>query len=298
MKKFISKLKAFFKEFQRKMNGCELCGNEDYHVEICTEGGIRLCNNCDPQPKTKHEILVDLLNTQYSMLEAIDEKIKPKSSTERVMDALKDLKEATKRWELKQKAKALEELHLLEEKFDDLVDEWHSVKDQQQPIHEFFGLTQKEYFVIVAIEEGYEELLKKAVQNKAFKLGLDLHGVIDTYPEKFVKLAKSITVSGGEVIICTGSADNEKLHKQLLSYNNGIIWWTSIFSITDYLKSKNIPHTESADGGIQVENVLWDQAKGDWAREFNIDLHIDDSPEYGKYFDKGVYLKFNKRERR
>ena len=208
MKKFISKLKAFFKNFCRKIRGCEICGNEEYHVEICTEGGIRLCNECDPQPKT---------------------------STEKLLEALQDLKIQMDKWDNKQ--------------------------------------------------------LK-------FKLGLDLHGVVDTYPDKFVRLAKSITRTGGDVIICTGSSNNEKLHAQLLSYNNGIKWWTSIFSITDYLKSKNIPHTESADGGIKVENVLWDQAKGDWAREFNIDLHIDDSPEYGKYFDKGIYLKFNEREKR
>jgi hypothetical protein len=228
MKKFIEKTKELFKDLYRKMNGCESCGNKEYHVLICTEGGIRLCNECDPQ--TQHEIMIDLLNEQHKVLELIEEK----TSTDRVLDALQELKDCMDKWESRQ---------------------------------------------------------------QKFKL-LDLHGVVDTYPDKFVRLAKSITRTGGDVIICTGSSDNEKLQTQLLSYNSGIQWWTDIFSITDYLKSKNIPHTESADGGIKVENVLWDQAKGDWAREFDIDLHIDDSPEYGKYFDKGVYLKFNEREKR
>lgn len=136
------------------------------------------------------------------------------------------------------------------------------------------------------------------MQNKKFKLGLDLHGVIDTNPSKFVKLAKAIKETGGEVIICTGSRHDTKLVDQLASYDNGFVWWTSIFSITDHLIKSGIPHTPSADGGVKVDNETWDRVKGDWARRENIDFHIDDSPEYGKYFDQGVYLKFNERERR
>lgn len=288
--KFI-KLKAFFKDFYRKMNGCELCGNENYHVEICTEGGIRLCNDCDPQPKTQHEVMIDLLNEQQKILEALDEKLK----SNKVSGALQELKDAMDKWDDRQKVKRLSEL---EEKLDDLVYNWHNNSNRDIPLSEYLGVTEAEYASIVTLklDHDYEAALEKVMHMNTFRLGLDLHGVVDTYPDKFVRLARLITRTGGDVIICTGSSDNEKLQTQLLSYNNGVQWWTSIFSITDYLKSRNIPHTESADGGIKVENILWDQAKGDWAREFNIDLHIDDSPEYGKYFDKGIYLKFNERK--
>ncbi len=133
----------------------------------------------------------------------------------------------------------------------------------------------------------------------SIKLGLDLHGVIDSYPEKFVKLSKAIIAGGGEVIICTGSRNDEKLVAQLMGYNEyKEQWWTSIFSITDFLIASGIPHTPSADGGVKVESEAWDRVKGDWARREDIDLHIDDSPEYAKYFDRGIYLKFNEREKR
>lgn len=131
-----------------------------------------------------------------------------------------------------------------------------------------------------------------------FSLGLDLHGVVDKYPYKFVRLSKTIIEGGGEVIICTGSSDNEKLVNQLLSYNNGQQWWTSIFSITDFLIESGVPHVPTADGGVQVASNAWDSVKGKWAQVNGIDLHIDDSPEYGKYFGKGVYLKFEEREKR
>lgn len=127
------------------------------------------------------------------------------------------------------------------------------------------------------------------------KIGLDLHGVIDAHPEKFVALAKAIIWGGGQVIICTGSRNDEKLINQLLNYNNGGKWWTNIFSITDYLIESGVPHTPSSDGGVKVDNEAWDRVKGDWAKRENIDFHIDDSPEYGKYFEDGIYLKFNDR---
>ena len=36
------------------------------------------------------------------------------------------------------------------------------------------------------------------------RLGLDLHGVVDEFPEKFRKLAKAVWWSRGEVHIITG----------------------------------------------------------------------------------------------
>ena len=133
---------------------------------------------------------------------------------------------------------------------------------------------------------------------KKIKVGLDLHGVIDSQPEKFVRLAKAIIAGGGEVYICTGSRNDQKLFEQLVSYNNGFKWWTDIFSVTDHLIASGVDHIPSADGGIQCESVAWDVVKGKWAEYYNIDFHIDDSPVYGEYFHPGIYLKFNERTER
>lgn len=132
-----------------------------------------------------------------------------------------------------------------------------------------------------------------------FKLGLDLHGVVDKCPDKFVYLAAAISNMGGEVIICTGSRNDKKLEEQLLAYGGGFQWWDSIFSITDYLIKTGIQHITNDDGGISIQDpITWDKVKGDWARENNISLHIDDSPAYGQYFPEDVFLKFNERTER
>lgn len=137
------------------------------------------------------------------------------------------------------------------------------------------------------------------VSNYPFKLGLDLHGVVDKCPDKFIYLALAVSNMGGKVIICTGSRNDEKLDQQLRSYSGGIKWWDEIFSITDYIIKSGIPFLHSSDGGVRVaDNKIWDQIKGQWAQDNNISLHIDDSPAYGQYFPEDIYLKFNERTTR
>lgn len=139
----------------------------------------------------------------------------------------------------------------------------------------------------------------EVVYNYPFKLGLDLHGVIDKCPEKFIFLSMAIRGMGGTVIICTGSRNDQKLTDQLKGYCDGYKWWDSIFSITDYLIQSGVKYTENSDGGVTVEDpITWDRVKGDWARENNISLHIDDSPGYAQYFPSDIYLKFNERTER
>lgn len=130
------------------------------------------------------------------------------------------------------------------------------------------------------------------------KLSLDIHGVIDAQPHKFITLALSVQRDGGKVYVCTGSSDTLKLRKELLDYANGYPWFDEIFSVTDYLKAQGVPYTDTPDGGIRVDEIIWDKVKGDWAAREEIDLHIDDSPVYGNYFPEGVYLKFSSRDTR
>jgi hypothetical protein len=145
-------------------------------------------------------------------------------------------------------------------------------------------------------------------KERKFTLGLDIHGVLDKHPRKFIQMSNIIRAGGGRVVVCTG-ASVEVATKQLKDLNKlhnpnyfpvlgETSFWDEIFSITDYLKAKGVAHTPTDDGGIQVETEIWDRVKGDWAREYEIDLHIDDSPEYGRHFPDGVYLKFNDRASR
>jgi len=48
-----------------------------------------------------------------------------------------------------------------------------------------------------------------------FKIGLDLHGVIDALPEFFAFLTDSVIKNGGEVHIITGGSWTKELENQI-----------------------------------------------------------------------------------
>ncbi len=116
-----------------------------------------------------------------------------------------------------------------------------------------------------------------------FKIGIDIHGVLDTLPEFFSFLAESVIKNNGEVHIITGGEWTEKLEKQLSS-----IKYTHKFSVYEHLlkTAETLGEIEFPDGTIQkkFDDVLWDSTKAEYCRENKIDLHIDDTLIYNEYF--------------
>jgi len=118
------------------------------------------------------------------------------------------------------------------------------------------------------------------------KLSLDIHGVIDYKPEIFSFISKSVIASGGEVHIVTGGSWREELIE--LVKKSGVVW-THHFSVYDYLKgigAEEDGKIQFPDGTIQrkFDSELWDSIKGKYCMEMEIDLHIDDTEAYCKYF--------------
>ena len=118
------------------------------------------------------------------------------------------------------------------------------------------------------------------------KLGLDIHGVIDSNPESFSFMSQSVITGGGEVHIITGGSWTSELEEQLKGYG---IKWTSCFSVYDYLLDSGIDsigNIQFPDGTIQkkFDYHLWDTIKAGYCKSNNIDLHIDDTEVYSKYF--------------
>ena len=119
-----------------------------------------------------------------------------------------------------------------------------------------------------------------------FKLGLDIHGVVDAMPETFAFLTKSIIESGGEVHIITGGSWNDELEFQLKNLN---IKWTHSFSVYDHLIENNtsiIGEIQFEDGTIQkkFEGGAWDKVKGKYCADHKISLHLDDTLIYNDFF--------------
>ena len=126
-------------------------------------------------------------------------------------------------------------------------------------------------------------------------LGLDIHGVIDAdfnlFKELTQKLLSNLFIEN-EIHIITGIAWKPKVSTSLME--NGICW-TKSFSITDFHVSIGTDIKWKDEDHPLIDEVLWDKTKALYCKKNNIDIHIDDSDVYGKYFRNidTQYIKFN-----
>ena len=120
---------------------------------------------------------------------------------------------------------------------------------------------------------------------KKLKIGLDIHGVIDTKPEFFAAFSKTFVDAGHEVHILTGPHITPKLEEYLKGLG---IAYTHIFSISDYHQAKGTEIHYDDKGDPHLDTWAWDSAKAEYAVEHQLDLHFDDSDQY-KYWFKTPY---------
>lgn len=112
------------------------------------------------------------------------------------------------------------------------------------------------------------------------KIGLDIHGCIDLYPEIFSDMSWSLKKEGHRVYIITGQ-EYEKVSPKIEKYHIGC---DEIFSIVDYHKGMNTqPMWKGLDGTWWMKDDVWVRTKGDFIKREGIDVHFDDSVEYAKY---------------
>lgn len=113
------------------------------------------------------------------------------------------------------------------------------------------------------------------------KYGLDIHGVCDTKTKFFAIFSQRAIANGHECHIITGSQRtkaNENFLKDLG------IQYTHFFSISDYLlKEGCVAFWKDKDNPFFSEEV-WNDAKANYCKRNKVDIHFDDSDEYGKFF--------------
>lgn len=115
------------------------------------------------------------------------------------------------------------------------------------------------------------------------KLGLDVHGVIDTDPEFFSALSKMIKAQGNEICIITGREKTPDFVEEIKKYK---IYYNAILSITTYQKEMGTPISYLDDRKSQpiMPSSVWNPSKAELCASAGIDIMIDDSLIYGKYF--------------
>jgi hypothetical protein len=113
------------------------------------------------------------------------------------------------------------------------------------------------------------------------RLGLDYHGVIDKYPEHFGPLSRIIMASGGQVYIITGHRATPEF---ALSLEQLGIEYTEVLSVVDFNQRNGVYVRFDENGNPWIDEELWNSTKADLCKRYDIDLHVDDSEIYGKYF--------------
>jgi hypothetical protein len=119
------------------------------------------------------------------------------------------------------------------------------------------------------------------------KIGLDIHGVIDSNINFFKILTKLLVDNGHEVHIITGA----KIENELPFLKENTISYTHLFSITDYHIEKGTEITWDEKNNPHLETYAWDKAKAEYCKKENIDIHFDDSDIYN-YFFKTPYARY------
>ena len=118
------------------------------------------------------------------------------------------------------------------------------------------------------------------------KLGIDIHGTLDHNPQLFLDLIKGSNWE--EIHIITGVPITDKVIEELLGYNDGIQFWDTLVSIEDNLKKTSKPLGINEKGRYIWDEDLWDSFKGSYCFNNGIDIHFDDTPRYGQYFNNFV----------
>ncbi len=111
------------------------------------------------------------------------------------------------------------------------------------------------------------------------KIGLDIHGVIDHFPNFFSEMTEKLAYNA-EIHIITGQ-EAEKVISKLEIFN---ITYHKLFSIVDYHReAKDTEMWQDSNKTWWMNEKEWLASKGMYIAKEHIDIHFDDTLEYAQY---------------
>ena len=120
------------------------------------------------------------------------------------------------------------------------------------------------------------------------RIMFDLHGVIESFPEIYKPLMKTMRDSGHYVIICSGPRMSKIMNElEVLGYIQDV-HYDKVISIEDYLSSQGIIFKYDNRGNPWTDDKIWFCSKGQIAKIFNVNLVIDNSIQYKDCMPDGV----------
>ncbi|MBR1600619.1 MAG: hypothetical protein IJ677_03480 [Alphaproteobacteria bacterium] len=111
------------------------------------------------------------------------------------------------------------------------------------------------------------------------KIGIDFHGVLNTNPSFFRDFCHQAINRNIEIHLISGGP--RETIAEFAQMNS--IKYTKLWCIFDYFNAKNevkfLP-----DGSFHVDDENWNKAKAQYCLKNNINVQIDDSHIYKRYF--------------
>ena len=129
-------------------------------------------------------------------------------------------------------------------------------------------------------------ILSKILKAHPIKIGVDLHGVMDKYPDFLKPLCKAAVEHGVEVHVLTGPPSEKAIEELSRAGYSKTVHYTHLHSVVDYLKSCKVEMWQDGDGNWWASEHDWWSSKAQICEDLGISVMIDNSPEYEKSFEK------------
>lgn len=123
---------------------------------------------------------------------------------------------------------------------------------------------------------------------KKLTIMFDLHGVANKMPELIKPMMKTMRACGHTVIICSGPTMS-LIDKELEALSYSIHHhYDYIVSVVDFLSEEGVIFSYDAKGDPWTDDATWFASKGLIADRHNVNIVIDDSPQYKDYMSENV----------
>jgi hypothetical protein len=117
------------------------------------------------------------------------------------------------------------------------------------------------------------------------KIGIDLHGVLDMNPEVSRVVLKALIDAGHEIFIISGPPLIEILNILTGLGLEAGIHYSDAYSIVGFLKEKNVKMWLDKKKTWWADDEDWWSAKANISYNLKLDIMVDDSIQYARYFD-------------
>jgi hypothetical protein len=113
------------------------------------------------------------------------------------------------------------------------------------------------------------------------KLGIDLHGVIDSNPELFKRALSTIALTGEvEIFIVSGPPKSEIITElDKLGFEEGL-HYDEVYSVVDFLKESGVEMWQDGNGRWWTNDKDWCASKARICDKLHLYAMIDDKEMY------------------